>query len=625
MKINKLIFNIISYEIIYKLLCLFIAIFTVAIIGMDFDSNGGLYSTLCNVLLSFNGWGIEKSIFVIGLYSLYWHILVRYSFQREIAGIAFVFALLMTLGNCYKNNLGLLGFIKDFSIFLKACILIIGYTCLFYSVILIIYCSIQNMISCNESEISIQNGSVIVSKWHYSIKSYLLLFLSWLPYLIILYPGTILYDTGTQLYQFFGYAPLTNDSPFFQTWLIGSFVEAGMFIGNAAFGVFAYVLMQMLVFIGVLSYMLELIRSIGICKKVREIILFIYALIPIFPLYAVSIGKDINFGIAVLLLSVLLFEIIISAEKFMKDKIKLAILLLDLLVICLFRNAAVVLVIGCIPILLIIAKQYRKVILGIYSILFLFLTLWFKCILPSLGVGDASISANLSIPLQQTARYVLYYDSEISEEEKNVINNVVDYKSLAKNYNPEISDPVKILFNQEATKEDMLAYSSVYIRQFIKHPLCYIDAIINKSYGYFYPNDKGREKPYIFVGLNNVEMLNSKVGFNLYSKYQGAVDKLINILNSFREVPLMSSMTSIGFYSWSLILFAFFVRNGKNKNLIFVFFPTIFVLIGCIASPVNAYFRYGLPVVFAVPFLFSITHYSIKIAIEENCTLLRKV
>lgn len=45
-----------------------------------------------------------------------------------------------------------------------------------------------------------------------------------------------------------------------------------------------------------------------------------------------------------------------------------------------------------------------------------------------------SLRESLSIPFQQTARYAKYYEAETPEEEKAIIDRVIDYYALASVY-----------------------------------------------------------------------------------------------------------------------------------------------------------------------------------------------
>ena len=452
-------------------------------------------------------------------------------------------------------------------------------------------------------------------KPHSHLKTCAILFVCWLPYLAVCYPGTTLYDARTMLEQYFGLSQLTNHHPYFQILLLGTFVEAGHALGSGAAGMFVYVLLQELAFIFVLSYMLKCLEKFGISEKVRKILLWIYALLPVFPVYAISVGKNMNFSIVLVLLTIFLFELIESDETFLHERIKMVFLPVLLILLCLFRNEGFWIVVGCLPAFLWAGRKHWRIFACIFAGVFLFGGLWFRCVLPALHVEDGSIAESLSIPFLQTARTVAYYGDEITEEEKQAIDAVLEYDTLPQRYLPEFSDRVKERYNNDATQEELAAYWKVYVQQFLEHPVTYVDAFLNKCYGYFYPDDLGRTKAWFVVGAD-ISPLN-EIGFDLYARFPNAVRKLDGLLEAFRQIPLLGYTSSVGFYTWCTFLSMFFILLSKKKGLLWLFVPAILVILVCVASPVNAYFRYELPVVFSVPYFFAVTVYAMKTGEKE--------
>ena len=79
-------------------------------------------------------------------------------------------------------------------------------------------------------------------------------------------------------------------------------------------------------------------------------------------------------------------------------------------------------------------------------------------------------------------------DGLVTDEERAVIDRVLKYENLGRRYNPDKSDAVKNCFNEYASQEDIDAYFAVWAQMFKKDPECYISALINNYYGYFYPS-----------------------------------------------------------------------------------------------------------------------------------------
>ena len=82
----------------------------------------------------------------------------------------------------------------------------------------------------------------------------------------------------------------------------------------------------------------------------------------------------------------------------------------------------------------------------------------------------------LSVPFQQTARYLREYPDDVTASEKKAINRILDYDVLAEKYNPELSDPVKITFRFRDDDNDpkldgyMNDYFKAWFAMFRRHP-----------------------------------------------------------------------------------------------------------------------------------------------------------
>ena len=73
-----------------------------------------------------------------------------------------------------------------------------------------------------------------------------------------------------------------------------------------------------------------------------------------------------------------------------------------------------------------------------------------------------------SMPLQQTANYIVHYGDEVTIDEKEAISKIMNYDAVPELYNRELSDP--IWTSLEAKKEDLKEYLKIWLQQFFKHP-----------------------------------------------------------------------------------------------------------------------------------------------------------
>ena len=472
----------------------------------------------------------------------------------------------------------------------------------------------ENFIKNHEFKLK-ENKIINLFLKHPFLFSFIAILICWSIYVIAFYPIILSPDPSFQIKQFFNvrtkYADyailldnnvfLTNHHPVFHTMILGYSLKLGRFLLNDNFGLFIYSLTQLLVLAFTLSLTIKYLNENNVNKKIVFIVLLLYCFIPMFPLYAMSGVKDTYYTCFIILYVMKLDKIIRSKQEKLSYK-EMIQLLLIMFAVCLFRNNGIYVLILSFPLILIYSKKYFQTLLVIFIGVLAFYGTYTKVLLPSLKITDGSIRETLSIPFQQTARYVKYYDKDLSKNDIKVIDKVLGYETLAKRYNPTISDPVKNEFNKYTTKKELLAYLKVWFKCFFKHPLVYIEATLNNIYGYFSPQS---------------------TNWYIYYKYDTRIteDKLVNyhynnlsslrlILSSFAQgfpyIPLIGLISNIGFNTWLLLGLTTYSIFKKKKEYLIVLSPLLISLLICVASPVNTYFRYAMPFIFIMPFIFTL-------------------
>lgn len=441
------------------------------------------------------------------------------------------------------------------------------------------------------------------------LTSFIFINMCWLIYVIAFYPCILSPDPSHQILQYLGidnkysyYSVLidenmiiTNHHPVVHTLLLGTCAKIGIIVGNINIGLFLYSIIQITILSLTLSYTIAYMKRLNISAKYRLICLLIYSIVPVFPLYALSPVKDVIFGSLIILYLITLSNLIIFKEKITLLKgIKILILLI---LITLFRNNGIHIIILSLPLLFFINKK----IIFIFISILIFYTSYQNIILPHFKVTNTSIRETLSIPFQQTARLVKYHEEKMTQEEKTAIDKVLNYKTLKDRYNPKKADPVKNEFNKYSTKEDLQKYFKAWLSGLKKSPGTYISATINNTYGYFYPLDKNW---YIYYKYNETLKNN-----NLDYHYNN-LNNLRNILTKYGKIfpyiPVLGLLVNIGFETWILLLMTFYLITRKKHKELIIYTPALIVLLVCIASPVNTYFRYALPNIFAMPLMIGI-------------------
>ena len=99
---------------------------------------------------------------------------------------------------------------------------------------------------------------------------------------------------------------------------------------------------------------------------------------------------------------------------------------------------------------MLVLKQYRNKILIMILTLIILYSAFLFVILPKMNISQVKVQDVFSVPFQQTARYLKTYPSDITDQEAEAIDRILEYNKIAENYNPESSDPVKSLYRQNA-------------------------------------------------------------------------------------------------------------------------------------------------------------------------------
>ena len=220
------------------------------------------------------------------------------------------------------------------------------------------------------------------------------------------------------------------------------------------------------------------------------------------------------------------------------------------------------------------------------------------------GIIPGPVGEMLSIPLQQTGRYVKEHYDDITESEEEILSKMfsVELSELAEKYNPELSDPVKEEFAANPSMEDLTAYFKVWLAQLCRHPDTYIQAFLNQIYGYFYPDRYEFHEGIGRYYIGNAEHWQDghlDMSFAMeYREYRDFAEKEADLVN---RIPLIGMLYSSGFHNYILIgCVVALLANKKSRQLV-VLVPSLLTVLVCLASPVNAYLRYMLPVMAALP------------------------
>jgi len=463
-------------------------------------------------------------------------------------------------------------------------------------------------------------------------------FLSRLMYLYVYYPGTFTGDTSTQLCMFYHLPTMaagriaTNGADIFYnahysllfTFIYGLFYRFGELVGNLYIGIFLFSVVQIAISSFVFSYAIREISKVGISRIALIWCVVWIAVMPNIGLFTITMIADVQFAIEFIIITIMLFKVGITKGEILKNRKYTITLFAVLLLFCMTKKTGVYIsAISLFALMLIYRKAFKRVLCVFVCLMVAFCILYEGVFYAALNVKKSGTQEALSLPFQQVARYLKGYSDEINADEEATIQRVLDKDRIIQNYNPDLSDPVKDTFKENASFSDLKDFLKVWLKFFVRHPKAYFDAFIAGTYRYtslkpmsMYNGTWG------FYGITSIKYVLSYTGvFSNFNVSEEAVDDIsvqspdskTTLRNKWREAIMdisgqsnLGVLFSIGFYFCFIMVFAGYCAL-KDRRKVIAFLPSFLIIVTCMLSPVNGSDRYSLPVIFAFPLLLAIS------------------
>ena len=480
----------------------------------------------------------------------------------------------------------------------------------------------------------------------------LVLALCWLPVLVGYAPALFMWDTNTQILQWFGLPNhisssvdlldssvlLTQHHPPLHTALVGLCVQAGISLaGSENLGIFIYAVLQWIVDILAISWAFRIAQIVGTPRAPRFVALGFIALVPAYSNYSVLVTKDVLFASALLLFAIELVYLVFCAAssdgRIAFSRRHTVLLVAGALGTALLRSGMVVVVAGgalAATLLLwrmqrrlareglrpVSARSLLRIPLIALALVIAVNLLLVRVVYPALAITPSSKREALSIPMQQVARFMRDRPDAVQPEDLRAIDRVLDAPSLARLYDPSKSDPVKATYKEQASSGDLSAFWQTWARLFARDPGCFISATAANYYGYFYP---AHAMSWSYTSyFSSLVMANTETNliysdiasyFSFHQLDHPFVRALDGLCSGYRllfqRLPFLTLTMQAALYDWALVLLtAYAVRRRRSHAAVFLV-PAWIVLLIALVGPCNAttYFRYAFPVALLVPFL----------------------
>lgn len=490
----------------------------------------------------------------------------------------------------------------------------LGFGFLFYHLFMFLFFYTANISSVNQFLLSNYAGAanpvsgrfILFKKWfaklvcfynkYPGLCSFLLCMICWLPYFLYQFPGIMTPDSINQFEQVLDILPYSNHHPWIHTLLLKLIYSIGYGItGNMIIGISFYTFFQMTVMALTTWYFMNTLKKYLIRPLICFVITLFYAFVPYHAVFAVTIWKDILFAAAVLLFGCSMLRII--KKHTIGD---LFIFVISGLMLCLFRSNGWYGFLLYLPFLLVYFRKQKKLMFPLILGIFLIASIFKYPVMKAYHVIQPDFIESLSIPTQQIAA-VLCNDRELTPDQLELIENVVDLTYIKELYVPTFADNMKELVR--AGHQDYLIahkgdFFKLWIQLGLKYPQDYLEAYISQTYGYWYPDSfyvvaEGEGISATSLGISHTPLIRGP----LVVKAKEISIKLGSML------PLYGTLWSMGVACW-ILLFCIgntFVRGEKEKFILYL--PSVALLLTVlIATPVATEFRYVYFMMFSLPF-----------------------
>lgn len=350
---------------------------------------------------------------------------------------------------------------------------------------------------------------VIVYKGHI-VKYALIIFMCWIPYFVLRFPGHVDVDTYWELLEVYGLDALKDHHPFFDTLIFGLFWEIGDTIGSNIWSVFIYAVVQSLftsiAFAASIVYMIHH----GVPDILKRISLGFVCFFPAIPMMAQSMSKDSLHAWIYVIFYLGFVELIRSEGRILKDIYFDVIGVIVILLLMLTKKTGIYVVSISLAMSLLCIRNRMRLVVATMIAVFFYICVWCGGILQMLEVEPGPSREMMSVPSQQVSAILRYYGENIAEEEYAILSGVYyDAKNLGSYYEPTRADSTKARWREDSDSAKKKNFFRWYFKQWAIRPKIMLLAIAANSYGVFSVDiDSIGNESFIFLQDNMVSVGN---------------------------------------------------------------------------------------------------------------------
>lgn len=443
-----------------------------------------------------------------------------------------------------------------------------------------------------------------------------LMFICWMPYLIILFPALMNWDTYYQITQcYLGDYPVwiipweatgsltdawfSDHHPLFDTLLYGLAARlSDHFTGSWNAGLFAFVVLQALASAAILTSCVAYLQKLEVPRDFQRLAYLFFCLAPFIPIFAATLVKDTLFSPLFVLYFLMVVECArTKGESLRTSKRSIALFVALGILLALTKKPGMHIVIGSACVLAIVYRTcWKAYVAQLAGVILTMSFLLPNIVFPLMHVVPGGTQETLGPLFQQTARYCTMYPEEMTDAERTSIDTVMGLEDLTARYNPTNGDPVKFGYRYDScTSSDILSYLATWTSQGLRHPDAYIQATLATAAPYVNMTEPVTIIDYVADAQHG--------GSDLVHQPQ-AIEPLRNTLfsayGSLCALPVAGVLFSAGLYVWlipTVCLLALVMRKSRFTPALV---PIGLSVLVCLVSPIFDG-RYALPLILTAP------------------------
>lgn len=418
---------------------------------------------------------------------------------------------------------------------------------------------------------------------------------------LVVYPGNVTSDSMWQIGQIYRNEH-TNHHPYWHTMAIKFFLTLGYALfENTNAAAATYNAAQSLAMAACFAYAVVTLYQYRVPKIWVFLTFAAFAVLPNHITYSCTVWKDVPFGMAVLLLATAMFRIMRGVGK--SSKLNYVMFVLGGIGTGVMRtNGWYAMVAALVVLAVFFHKRCKKLLLPWLGVVVIGWILT-NPVLDHLGVQNVNFIEGLSVPLQQVAR-VIMTGGELTEEEYQLIDTIMDIEVLPDAYDPQCVDGIKDAIrakNYPYLQENKGTFLKLWIDIGMRYPWTYVEAWVEQTKGYW----NGGYDYYIYAQY----IRENRYGMYMVEQHNLVHDLMKAYFTLTRETVWFEPVQSIGFNVWilSMLCFLNLLHNRKEFLLTVPVLAVVFTL--WLTTPVYSEFRYAYCVFTTLPFILPVSLY----------------